>query len=141
MNTKRTALATAAIIATTGTLGACSSGTAADGNVDYANTEWECQTVPDDVMTRILEGEKTGDGQGVDVEKSAMVEGADNNFVAADLMFPGEEKPFTALFTYDRENIGPITSASKGTAVLFNWPETPGEFDGVGAAEKCLENK
>ena len=138
MNTKRTALATAAIIATAGTLGACSSGTATDGSVDYAGAEWECQTVPDDVMTRLLEGEKTNDGQGVTVEKSAMVAGTDNNFVAADLVFPGEDKPFTALFTYDRENIGPITSASKGTASLFNWPETPGQFDGVGAAEKCL---
>lgn len=128
-------------LAVAGALGACSSDTATDGNVEHAGAEWECQAVPDDVMTRILEGEKVSDGQGVDVENSAMVEGADNNFVAADLVFPGEDKPFTALFTYDRENIGPITSASKGTASLFNWPETPGEFDGVGAAEKCLENK
>lgn len=140
MNPKRTALATAATIAAAGTLGACSSGTATDSSVDYAGAEWECQTVPDDVMTRILEGEKTNDGQGVTVEKSTMVAGTDNNFVAADLVFPGESKPFTAVFTTPIDGAGPITSATAGTAQLFNWPETPGgKLDGSYAAEKCLD--
>lgn len=108
--------------------------------VSAQGQDWECLPVPEDVMGRILEGEITADGAGVEVEKATMVEGADNNFVAADLIFPGEKKPFTASFTYGRENISPITSASKGTAALFNWPETPGEkLDGSYAAEKCLD--
>lgn len=132
----------ALVVAVAGALGACSADTSTDGtSVDHAGTDWQCLPVPDDVMGRILEGEITADGQGVTVEKSVMVEGVDNNFVAADLVFPGDET-FTGLFTYDRENIGPITSASKGTATLFNWPETPGgKLDGVDAAEKCLEKK
>lgn len=108
--------------------------------VSAQGQDWECLPVPEDVMGRILEGEITADGAGVEVEKATMVEGADNNFVAADLMFPGEKKPFSASFTYPKDGAGPITSASKGTAALFNWPETPGgKLDGSYAAEKCLD--
>lgn len=108
--------------------------------VSAQGQDWECLPVPEDVMGRILEGESNADGEGVEVQKSAMVQGVDNNFIAADLMFPGESKPFSASFTYPKDGAGPITSASTGTAALFNWPETPGgKLDGSYAAEKCLD--
>ena len=125
-------------------LGACSSGTTTNdaGNavVEFGGQEWECLPAPEETLGSILEGEIRADGEGVEVSKSAMVQGVDNNFIAADLIFPGESKPFTAVFTTPIDGAGPITSATAGTAQLFNWPETPGgKLDGAYAAEKCLD--
>lgn len=143
-NLTRPALAIVSTIAVAGVLGACSTSTTTSdaGNpvVEFGGQDWECLPVPEETMGRVLEGESNADGEGIEVEKSAMVQGVDNNFIAADLVFPGESKPFTAVFTTPIDGAGPITSATAGTAQLFNWPETPqGKLDGASAAEKCVD--
>lgn len=108
--------------------------------VKHAGQEWECLPVPDDTMSRIMDGDLWDDGAHATVEKAVMVQGEDNNFVAASIKWEGEDKPFDADFTTAIDGGGPITSASSGTASLFNWPETPGgPFDGTGAAQECLK--
>ena len=143
MNPKRTALATAATIAAV-TLGACSTvpqtNDAGNTVVNFGDHDWECLSVPEDTLDSLLEGEIRADGEGVEVSKSAMVQGVDNYFVAADLIFPGDKTPFTAVFTTPIDGAGPVFSATAGTATLFNWPETPGgKLDGAYAVEKCLD--
>ncbi|MGX4760740.1 hypothetical protein ACWJIK_01260 [Corynebacterium minutissimum] len=108
--------------------------------VKHAGQEWECLPVPDDTMSRIMDGDLWDDGAHATVEKAVMVQGADNNFVATSILWEGEDEPFAADFTTAVDGGGPITSASSGTAELFNWPETPGgPFDGTGAAQECLK--
>ena len=108
--------------------------------VSHAGQEWECLPVPDDTMSRIMDGDLWDDGAHATVEKAVMVQGVDNNFVAASIKWEGEDEPFSADFTTALDGGGPITSASSGTASLFSWPETPGgPFDGTGAAQKCLK--
>lgn len=107
--------------------------------VNVAGQDWECQPVPDETMQRIMEGDKWDDGTHATVDKAVMVQGADNNFIAANITWEGEDEPFAADFTAPVDGSGPITSASPGTAELFNWPETPGgPFDGTDAAKECL---
>lgn len=104
-----------------------------------AGQDWECQPVPDETMQRIMDGDKWDDGAHATVDKAVMVQGADNNFIAANITWEGEDEPFAADFTTASDGSGPITSASPGTAELFNWPETPGgPFDGTDAAKECL---
>ncbi|HAT1445494.1 hypothetical protein ACL1HT_04480 [Corynebacterium striatum] len=108
--------------------------------VSHAGQEWECLPVPDDTMNRIMDGDLWDDGAHAAVEKSVMVQGVDNNFIAASIKWEGEDEAFDADFTTAIDGGGPITSASSGTASLFNWPETPdGPYDGTGAAQKCLK--
>lgn len=108
--------------------------------VNVAGQEWECLPVPDETMQRIMDGDKWDDGAHATVEKAVMVQGEDNNFVAASILWEGEDEPFAADFTTASDGGGPITSASSGTAELFNWPETPGgPFDGTTTAKECLE--
>ena len=107
--------------------------------VNVAGQDWECQPVPDETMQRIMDGDKWDDGAHATVDKAVMVQGADNNFIAANITWEGEDEPFAADFTAPKNGSGPITSASPGTAELFNWPETPGgPFDGTNAAKECL---
>lgn len=107
--------------------------------VNVAGQDWECQPVPDETMQRIMGGDKWDDGAHATVDKAVMVQGVDNNFIAANITWEGEDEPFAADFTAPVDGIGPITSASPGTAELFNWPETPGgPFDGTDAAKDCL---
>ncbi|HAT1242516.1 TPA: hypothetical protein I8V59_000709 [Corynebacterium striatum] len=107
--------------------------------VNVADQEWECQPVPDETMQRIMGGDKWDDGAHATVDKAVMVQGADNYFIAANITWEGEDEPFAADFTAPVDGSGPITSASPGTAKLFNWPETPGgPFDGTDAAKECL---
>ena len=107
--------------------------------VNVAGQDWECQPVPDETMQRIMGGDKWDDGAHATVDKAVMVQGADNNFIAANITWEGEDEPFAADFTTASDGSGPITSASPGTAELFNWPETPGgPFDGTDAAKECL---
>lgn len=107
--------------------------------VNVAGQDWECQPVPDETMERIMDGDKWDDGAHATVDKAVMVQGADNNFIAANITWEDEDEPFAADFTAPVDGNGPITSASPGTAELFNWPETPGgPFDGTGAAKECL---
>lgn len=107
--------------------------------VNVAGQDWECQPVPDETMQRIMGGDKWDDGAHATVDKAVMVQGADNNFIAANITWEGEDEPFAADFTAPVDGSGPITSASPGTAELFNWPETPGgPFDGTDAAKECL---
>ena len=107
--------------------------------VNVAGQEWECQPVPDETMQRIMGGDKWDDGAHATVDKAVMVQGADNYFIAANITREGEDEPFAADFTAPVDGSGPITSASPGTAKLFNWPETPGgPFDGTDAAKECL---
>ncbi|WP_129720923.1 hypothetical protein [Corynebacterium striatum] len=107
--------------------------------VKHSGQEWECQPVPDDTMSRIMGGDKWDDGAHATVDKAVMVQGADNYFIAANITWEGEDEPFAADFTAPIGGSGPITSASPGTAKLFNWPETPGgPFDGTDAAKECL---
>lgn len=107
--------------------------------VNVAGQDWECQPVPDETMQRIMSGDKWDDGAHATVDKAVMVQGADNNFIAANITWEGEDDPFAADFTTALDGSGPITSASPGTAELFNWPETPGgPFDGTDAAKECL---
>ncbi|NYI55898.1 hypothetical protein [Corynebacterium tuberculostearicum] len=107
--------------------------------VSVAGQDWECQPVPDETMQRIMGGDKWDDGAHATVDKAVMVQGADNNFIAANITWEGEDDPFAADFTAPVDGSGPITSASPGTAELFNWPETPGgPFDGTDAAKECL---
>ena len=107
--------------------------------VNVAGQDWECQPVPDETMQRIMDGDKWDDGAHATVDKSVMVQGEDNNFIAANITWEGEDEPFAADFTAPVDGSGPITSASPGTAELFNWPETPGgPFDGTDAAKECL---
>lgn len=108
--------------------------------VNHAGQEWACLPVPDDTMNRIMEGDLWDDGAHATVEKAVMVQGEDNNFIAASIKWEGEDEAFDADFTTALDGGGPITSASSGTASLFNWPETPnGPYDGTGAAQKCLK--
>lgn len=108
--------------------------------VNHAGQEWECLPVPDDTMSRIMDGDLWDDGAHATVEKAVMVQGEDNNFVAASILWEGEDEAFAADFTTALDGSGPITSASSGTAELFNWPENPGgPFDGTGAAQECLK--
>ena len=107
--------------------------------VKHSGQEWECQPVPDDTMSRIMDGDKWDDGAHATVDKAVMVQGADNYFIAANITWEGEDETFAADFTAPIDGSGPITSASPGTAKLFNWPETPGgPFDGTDAAKECL---
>lgn len=107
--------------------------------VKHSGQEWECLPVPDDTMSRIMDGDKWDDGAHATVDKAVMVQGADNYFIAANITWEGEDEPFAADFTAPVDGSGPITSASPGTAKLFNWPETPGgPFDGTDAAKECL---
>lgn len=107
--------------------------------VNVAGQDWECLPVPDETMQRIMDGDKWDDGAHSTVDKAVMVQGADNNFIAANITWEGEDEPFAADFTAPIDGNGPITSASSGTAVLFNWPETPdGPLDGTNAAKECL---
>ena len=107
--------------------------------VNVAGQDWECQPVPDETMQRIMGGDKWDDGAHATVDKAVMVQGEDNNFIAANITWEGEDEPFAADFTAPIDGSGPITSASPGTAELFNWPETPGgPFDGTDAAKECL---
>lgn len=107
--------------------------------VNVAGQDWECQPVPDETMQRIMGGDKWDDGAHATVDKAVMVQGEDNNFIAANITWEGEDEPFAADFTAPVDGSGPITSASPGTAELFNWPETPGgPFDGTDAAKECL---
>ena len=107
--------------------------------VNVAGQDWECQPVPDETMQRIMDGDKWDDGAHATVDKAVMVQGADNNFIAANITWEGEDESFAADFTAPIDGSGPITSASPGTAELFNWPETPGgPFDGTDAAKECL---
>lgn len=107
--------------------------------VNVAGQDWECLPVPDETMQRIMGGDKWDDGAHATVDKAVMVQGADNNFIAANITWEGEDEPFAADFTAPVDSSGPITSASPGTAELFNWPETPGgPFDGTDAAKECL---
>lgn len=106
--------------------------------VKYGKQEWTCMPVPDDLMERLLDG-STYNGTTV-AEKSTMVQGEDNFFIAAEVVYPDADSSFEAVFTSPIDGTGPITSATKGTAQLFNWPQTPGgKLDGAYAAEKCLE--
>ena len=110
-----------------------------NNTVNVAGQDWECQPVPDETMQRIMDGDKWDDGAHATVDKAVMVQGADNNFIAANITWEGEDEPFAADFTAPIDGSGPITSASPGTAELFNWPETPGgPFDGTDAAKECL---
>lgn len=107
--------------------------------VNVAGQNWECQTVPDETMQRIMDGDKWDDGAHATVDEAVMVQGADNNFIAANITWEGQKKPFSADFTTSLDGSGPITSASPSTAKLFNWPETPGgPYDGTNAAKECL---
>ena len=107
--------------------------------VNVAGQDWECQPVPDETMQRIMGGDKWDDGAHATVDKAVMVQGEDNNFIAANITWEGEDEPFAADFTAPIDGSGPITSASPGTGELFNWPETPGgPFDGTDAAKECL---
>lgn len=107
--------------------------------VNVAGQDWECQPAPDETMQRIMGGDKWDDGAHATVDKAVMVQGEDNNFIAANITWEGEDEPFAADFTAPIDGSGPITSASPGTADLFNWPETPGgPFDGTDAAKECL---
>lgn len=107
--------------------------------VNVAGQDWDCLPVPDETMQRIMDGDKWDDGAHATVDKSVMVQGEDNNFIAANITWEGEDEPFAADFTAPIDGSGPITSASPGTAELFNWPETPGgPFDGTDAAKECL---
>lgn len=86
-----------------------------------------------------MDGDKRDDGARAIVDKAVMVQGKDNNFIAANITWEGENEPFAADFTTSKEGGGPITSTSPGTATLFNWPETPGgPYDGTKAAKECL---
>lgn len=108
--------------------------------VSHAGQEWECLPVPDGTMSRIMDGDLWDDGAHATVEKAVMVQGEDNSFVAANILWEGEDEAFSADFTTALDGGGPITSASSGTAELFNWPENPGgPFDGTGAAQECLK--
>lgn len=110
-----------------------------NNTVNVAGQDWECQPVPDETMQRIMDGDKWDDGAHATVDKAVMVQGADNNFIAANITWEGEDEPFAADFTAPVDGSGPITSASPGTAELFNWPETPGgPYDGTDAAKECL---
>jgi len=51
--------------------------------VSVAGQDWECQPVPDETMQRIMGGDKWDDGAHATVDKAVMVQGADNNFIAA----------------------------------------------------------
>ena len=107
--------------------------------VNVAGQDWDCLPVPDETMQRIMDGDKLGDGTHATVDKAVMVLGKDNNFIAANITWEGENEPFAADFTTSKEGSGPITSASPGTATLFNWPQTPGgPYDGTNAAKECL---
>ena len=107
--------------------------------VNVAGQDWECQPVPDETMQRIMDGDKWDDGAHATVDKAVMVQGEDNNFIAANITWEGEDEPFAADFTTPKDGSGPITSANPGTAELFNWPETPGgPYDGTNAAKECL---
>ncbi|MGX7906691.1 hypothetical protein ACVNSK_10690 [Corynebacterium propinquum] len=107
--------------------------------VNVAGQDWDCLAVPDETMQRIMDGDKRGDGTHATVDKAAMVQGKDNNFIVANITWEGEDEPFAADFTAPIDGSGPITSASPGTATLFNWPETPGgPYDGTNAAKECL---
>lgn len=108
--------------------------------VNVAGQDWECLPVPDDTMSRIMDGDKWDDGAHATVDKAIMVQGEDNNFIAANILWEGETEPFAAAFTTSLDGDSPITSASSGTATMFNWPETPGgPFDGTDAAQECLK--
>lgn len=108
-------------------------------SVNVAGQDWDCLPAPDETMQRILDGDKRDDGTHATVDKAVMVQGEDNNFIAANITWEGENEPFTADFTAPKDGSGPITSASPGTAQLFNWPETPGgPYDGTNAAKECL---
>ena len=110
-----------------------------NNTVNVAGQDWECLPVPDETMQRIMDGDKWDDGSHAAVDKAVMVQGADNNFIAANITWEGEDEPFAADFTAPVHGSGPITSASPGTAELFNWPETPGgPFDGTDAAKECV---
>lgn len=107
--------------------------------VNVAGQDWECQPVSAETMQRIMGGDKWDDGAHATVDKAVMVQGVDNNFIAANITWEGEKEPFSADFTTALDGSGPITSASPGTAKLFNWPETPGgPYDGTNAAKECL---
>lgn len=107
--------------------------------VNVADQNWECQPVPDETMQRIMDGDKRDDGAHATVNRAVMVQGADNNFIAANITWEGQNEPFAADFTVPIDGSGPITSASPGTARLFNWPKTPGgPYDGTNAAKECL---
>ena len=107
--------------------------------MNVAGQDWECQPVPDETIRRIMDGDKWDDGAHATVDKAVMVQGADNNFIAANITWEGENEPFAADFTAPKDRSGPITSASPGTAELFSWPETPGgPYDGTKAAKECL---
>lgn len=161
----RTSLAIAAIIAAAGTLGACSTPSATDdadstssatndadstssANNDPGKTgivvsaegqDWECLTVPEDVMGRILDGKIVANGEDVEVEKATMVEGADDDFIAAEMIFPDEADPVLTSFTYPKDGTGPIYASDSDTAQLFNYPRIPqGKLDGSYAAEECV---
>mgnify|MGYP000111897180 CR=1 FL=1 len=110
-----------------------------NNTVNVAGQDWECQPVPDETMQRIMDGDKWDDGAHATVDKAVMVQGADNNFIAANITWESENEPFSADFTAPKDGSGPITSASPGTAELFSWPETPGgPYDGTNAAKECL---
>ena len=107
--------------------------------VKFGGQEWTCLPAPEDLLERLLDGSSYNVGD-LAVDKATMVQGVDNFFVATDVIYPDDKTPFTAVFTSPIDGTGPITSATKGTSQLFNWPETPGgKLDGAYAAEKCLK--
>ena len=67
--------------------------------VNVAGQDWECQPVPDETMQRIIGGDKWDDGAHATVDKAVMVQGEDNNFIAANITWEGEDEPFAADFT------------------------------------------
>ena len=59
--------------------------------VNVAGQNWECQPVPDETMQRIMDGDKWDDGAHATVDEAVMVQGADNNFIAANITWEGQK--------------------------------------------------
>lgn len=118
---------------------ACSSESSTTGpeTVEVGGNEWTCLAVPQDVQTRILEGDKNADGANATVEKAVMVEGVDNDFVAMKIRWEGVAKPFDAGFAISKARTN-IVSTDRGTSMLFNWPLAAEDLDGTKASAECL---
>ena len=76
--------------------------------VNVAGQDWDCLPVPDETMQRIMDGDKLGDGTHATVDKAVMVQGKDNNFIAANITWEGENEPFAADFTTSKEGLSLI---------------------------------
>ena len=90
---------TATTLIATGCSDADSQQEEATNTVNVAGQDWECQPVPAETMQRIMDGDKWDDGAHATVDKAVMVQGADNNFIAANITWEGENEPFAADFT------------------------------------------